>query len=547
MDETSSIRVGPGRWGTVLCLAVCLLPIWASLGGAPVSGRSDGRYAAASRTMAEHGPWLMPYIDGRPHLTKPPLTYWAEAGAIKLFGANEFAVRFPSALAGSLVILGAFWLGRRLYGNLAGLCAAAVLSVMPLHVIVSRLTLTDALLSMFWGMSLMGGGLSILEPKRKAWPVLLWSGVALGWLTKPLAPWGAVGILGVWLIVGGRWRELLRFRWWGGWVLSLVPIAVWGYLVYTNTPDLLVVWEKEVLERAQGGGRHAEPFWYYLPVFLLTFFPATVMLELPGLNFSWQQTWAALRAGSTEALLGLAVVMPIVAFSIPEGKLATYILPAAAPAAILTGRMLAKWLTPTPEQASGEYKPPEVKGTLCIATVIAAIGGIVAGFVVLDMPYALMPLPVLIVAGATVWNWRVWSKGPAWRARGLARVWVTMALMWAAAFTAIGIVQKPYGMDALLAEIETRFDRPVIRTYGYRDYALAFYSGIDTPPVEQPTTMAKLVHEHGGALAIVALPGRWEKFSNVEPDLTARFEKVFEWHKFASDQVLWVMRPKGSE
>ena len=540
----------PGRWGAALVLALCLLPIWVGLGSPPMSGRSDGRYAAASRTMAESGRWLMPEIDGRPHLTKPPLTYWAEAAAMKALGPSEFAARLPSALAGSLVILGVWWLGRRLYGHLAGLCAAAVLSVMPLHVVVSRLTLTDALLSLFWFMSIAGGLLSVLEPKRNRWPAILWTGVALGWLTKPLAPWGAVGILAVWLVLGRRWRELMRPRSLAGFVLSLVPVALWAYLVYRSTPDLAAVWEQEVLERAAGGGRHDEPIWYFPIVFLVTFFPVTTMLELPGLNVQWAKVKAALAAGTAEALLALGVVMPIVAFSIPQGKLATYILPAAAPAALLTGRMLSGWMTGRHDRPADGYTPPEVKGTLAIVTALVAVGGVAAGLVMLDGWMKLLPLPILLPAAAALWNWKVWSRGPQARRRGLAAAWITMALLWAGGYWAIGRLQQPYADDQLLAAIRQAtpgVDEPILRTYGYRDYALAFYTGRDVPPVEQTDRVAALAGEHGQAFIIVALPERWQKLEAGAPEVTARFERLMVWHKWPSTEQLWVLRPRSGE
>ena len=54
------------------------------LGTRPLADPDEGRYGEASREMlvARH-PWY-PTLGGRPHLTKPPLTYWISATGMKL-------------------------------------------------------------------------------------------------------------------------------------------------------------------------------------------------------------------------------------------------------------------------------------------------------------------------------------------------------------------------------------------------------------------------------------------------------------------------------
>src|SRR5215218_6329344 len=60
----------------------------------------EGRYSSAGINMHEHGNWLVPTVDGEhPHLTKPPMIYWALASSFAAFGHNEWAARLPSALA----------------------------------------------------------------------------------------------------------------------------------------------------------------------------------------------------------------------------------------------------------------------------------------------------------------------------------------------------------------------------------------------------------------------------------------------------------------
>lgn len=525
-------------WTAAAVLIAAALPIWAFLGGPPLTSSSDGRYAAASRYMADHDTWLIPHIDGEPHLTKPPLIYWAEAAAVEALGPTEFAVRLPSALAATLLLVGTFWFARRLYGTGVGMLAAGMLAMMPLFVVVARLTLTDMALTLFWSISLAGGFLAVREPGRLRWPALLWAGVALGWLTKPLAPWGAVGILAVWLVIARQWRSLLRLRPFSGLVLSLAPVAAWGLLVYQQTPELLEVWDREVVERAKGGGRHAEPFWYLFVVFLVAMFPATGMLELPGVNQPLRRWKRWFAEGGDRAFLVLATIMPVIAFSIPQGKLPTYILPAAPPLAILTALMLAKWLGPWGEGPADDERLPDVRYTFGIAVSGATLTAIVGGFVVMDGRFWWAPLPFALMVLAAAWLWRTWQRGPKARRRGAAVVfacWVACCIWgdWLATS-----ILGPTGPDALYQRIqrETGIADPAIYTIYHRNYALAFYSGRPAPvigavesPADPRTMMDQAIDTYGRSLVVVCQDDNWEKFADAHPDYADAFEIAFDW------------------
>ncbi|MGC8836827.1 MAG: glycosyltransferase family 39 protein [Anaerolineae bacterium] len=65
---------------------------------------------------------------------QPPLYYYAVWGWVRLAGAGEFALRFPSAFAGVLLVPCLAWVGRRVAGSRgAGLLAALLGAVSPLH------------------------------------------------------------------------------------------------------------------------------------------------------------------------------------------------------------------------------------------------------------------------------------------------------------------------------------------------------------------------------------------------------------------------------
>src|SRR5260370_23198594 len=73
--------------------------------------REEQRFAEASREMTERGDYVVPHFNNQVRLDKPPLTYWIQTASYKIFGENDFAARFPSAVAAALVALSIFGWG----------------------------------------------------------------------------------------------------------------------------------------------------------------------------------------------------------------------------------------------------------------------------------------------------------------------------------------------------------------------------------------------------------------------------------------------------
>ena len=92
----------------------------------------EGRYAEIAREMALSGDLVTPRNDYIRYFEKPPLVYWAQAGAIRIFGSTEFAVRLPAALftVGEVALVCA--IGDAMFGAAAGLLAALALALAPL-------------------------------------------------------------------------------------------------------------------------------------------------------------------------------------------------------------------------------------------------------------------------------------------------------------------------------------------------------------------------------------------------------------------------------
>src|SRR5450432_3532460 len=67
--------------------------------------RDEPRYAQTSRQMLRSGDWVVPKFLDEPREKKPVFIYWCQATAMKIFGDNAFAARFPSSLFVTLTLI----------------------------------------------------------------------------------------------------------------------------------------------------------------------------------------------------------------------------------------------------------------------------------------------------------------------------------------------------------------------------------------------------------------------------------------------------------
>ena len=108
---------------------------------------TEGRYAECSREMLERDNYLEPTLGYRPHFTKPPLTYWAIAGGMRLLGPNEWGVRLYNAIAFFLTVLAIAWIGATLWGKPTGIMAGLIYASSPFPVFGAYAVSTDTLLT----------------------------------------------------------------------------------------------------------------------------------------------------------------------------------------------------------------------------------------------------------------------------------------------------------------------------------------------------------------------------------------------------------------
>lgn len=104
-----------------LIFIVALLLFIPFLGKVHLFDWDEINFAESAREMLETGDYLNVQINYQSFWEKPPLFIWMQAFSMKIFGVNEFAARFPNALAGIVTLCLLFAIGKKHYGKTFGL------------------------------------------------------------------------------------------------------------------------------------------------------------------------------------------------------------------------------------------------------------------------------------------------------------------------------------------------------------------------------------------------------------------------------------------
>lgn len=169
---------------------------------------------------------------------------------------------------------------------------------------------------------------------RRPWPVLAFFAVlGLTNLAKGLF-FGTLFVLlpaVSYLLANADWKALRRYIWLPGWLTFLAVGSAWPIAACLRYPDVIAFWEHDYLGRVNQGYMR-EPFWYYFANLPLLIFPWSI----PALYGLWLTGRAALRQRlAPERFLWCWALVPVLFFSIPQGKHHHYLLQCLAPWAVL--------------------------------------------------------------------------------------------------------------------------------------------------------------------------------------------------------------------
>lgn len=313
----------------------------------------EGRYSSGGIQMEQSGDWLIPTVDGEtPHLTKPPVTYWALAASFTLLGHNEWAARLPGALAyiGTGLLL--FGLGRRLCAGKPWLPGVVWgLSFAP--VIAANVVSTDPLLALFETAAMYAfvEAWSREGADARRWFAWMWLAWGLAFMTK--GPPGLLPLLAMTLLLAMHDRARLRTMYRpAGVVVFLVVGFTWFGVVVAQQPDRLGYFlGYEVYDRVFTAAHDRNSQWYgavkvYLPVLLAGTLPWLVfsLTAAGGPANAYRTLRSRLRERDRHwLLLCYWLLVPLATFFLARSRLQLYVLPLFVPLALMMARPLAHW------------------------------------------------------------------------------------------------------------------------------------------------------------------------------------------------------------
>lgn len=334
------------RTEVLLLVAFCGFLFFYGRGSFGLVGADEPRYAQVAREMLERHDWITPTLQGKPWLEKPVLYYWEAFVCYAVFGVTDSAARLPAAIDAALMIAAIYFFLRRFRpggeedGALITAGSAAVIAFahaaatdMPLAA-----TFTIALLAWYaWH-----------ESSKRAYLAVFYIFLALGTLAKgPVAPALAAVIILIFTAVNRDWPAALRTLWVPGILLFLVIALPWYIAVQLHNPEFFRVFilEHNLARFSSNVYHHPKPFWFFIPILLLSLMPWTLWLILAIVERArllWSEGGNALSNpdDAWQMFLLIWLFVPVVFFSASQSKLPGYILPAIPAGALLVSEYI---------------------------------------------------------------------------------------------------------------------------------------------------------------------------------------------------------------
>lgn len=238
-------------------------------------------FAECAREMIVSNDYFRVQIDFRPFWEKPPLFIWMQVLAMKAFGVNEFAARFPNAVTGVLTLLTIYYAGKRVVNEKMATWWVLLYAATWLPHFYFKSGIIDPVFNLFIFVAFFQVYLLKHEEKKLLHAVLAGLFLGLAVLTKgPVAILIAILSLAAYVVVnrgfkGYPFKYLVTIT-----VAALVTTAMWfGAEILKHGTWFLneFITYQIRLFRTQDAG-HGGPFVYHFIILLIGCFPASIFL-----------------------------------------------------------------------------------------------------------------------------------------------------------------------------------------------------------------------------------------------------------------------------
>lgn len=315
------------------------------IGSYPLFTPDEGRYSEVAREMVVTGDYITPRINGITFLDKPVLYYWLQAIAIKLFGVKEWALRLFPALFGIFGCLVTYLCGRSLFDRRTGIISAIILATSPLYFGSAHYANLDLEVAVLISSSLLCFICAVQsnEPTQSRFFYASYFFAALAFLTKGMIGIAFPGmIIAAWIVLLNRYEILKKMHIIIGMLILIAIVTPWYAFVQQVNPNFMhyfFITQQVTRFLSAAEFNNKTPFWFYLPIIIIGFFPWTIFL-VQALRTHIKNIWRGRQEYQTELFLLIWLVLIFTFFSIPRSKTIGYILPLFPALALLAGSYL---------------------------------------------------------------------------------------------------------------------------------------------------------------------------------------------------------------
>jgi len=394
---------------SLLLFGLLVMLFFAGIGRMALMEPDEGRYTEIPREMLATGQYVLPHLNGVLYFEKPPLYYWLNALSIKLFGLNEFAARFWSAVLGVLGLWLVFRLADRMRGRRAAWLSVIVLGTSPLYLAMAHIATIDMTLTFFFTLTMVCFYFAHAGPdggrRRER---LFWYGMFAGSALTVMSK-GLIGIvlpgaiIFLYILLTNGWALLKRVPWVTGILLFLAIAAPWHILAAMGNEHFLYFYfvREHFLRYLTKVSDRYEPFWFFLPVLLWGLLPWTSALPSATWEFlSRNRPWKVpLKTPHPLLYLWLWGGFIFLFFSKSDSKLIPYILPALPAFAIIAALFIDRVFD----------EPSYMRRSFLVFVVLALAGTALSGGALLAAAFGLIAqfskggfFPWLALAGFSV-------------------------------------------------------------------------------------------------------------------------------------------------
>lgn len=512
------------RPGLLVVLFAFLL-IFSGLNRFDLRESVEPREAGVAADMLQNKQFLVPTLNGRPFLEKPPLSYWLQAAAMKAFGYEPFAPRLPSAFAGiGIVLLFVFFYRHSEQKDWLILLSGFFMLTMESFWAHARMAGQDMLLAFGVSLALLSFYFVREKPSRVLW-FLFAAGIAIATLTKGVVGLAVPGVVIFSYLLAetifldkrlsvNNWLQPLIFT-----LLGLLPLLVWLWFLYKSQGFAAVkevVWVNSVgrFDGEYAQGSHAEPFYFYLKKLPQTFQPWSLFLYIA----LWQSLKMALK--ERRVLFFICwILAPYVLLSIAAGKRPSYLIMLYPAAAALLAHLVVAWAQQDASTTSGKFLK-HIKWLVSFQAAIlsAATLLLLVRLVQLNSPSmaaltAVLATPLLVI---------MWRSIPALRVFNFVASCAGAILVVYVTYYSVLVPlddddQSPRALMAKLADFAAEGRAVALYQPSERiEGATSFYLQRRLPVVSTESELGKLIADNSDALVLITeqTPVDWSRLTD---------------------------------